>query len=418
MKTSNLAGSVAQRFNPLPPGNNHVGRSARTSQGPRPPSDLSLRTARADLSPRARSLPPALPVPGPAVATQPSLRSAAPGAAEPRVQANLLKAADQVGWLSSLQKDVEDQTERVLKRLIQAEKELADQPPAASLRQVQEQVDLLSWRHRALGERQQAVAQMLREARQDLVQAQEQAAQQLEAQLDALEDVAQMTATLRDQACSQHETAEADIPEALLAKDARALARLDTQSAQAHAVMTVLQQREEAFDQSRETLTARLDAMQRDLAATRRQLAAAEGGVGETPQASPQPPASPASTSARLPDGAELLKAALPRGGAALARLAERAARASPRTLADRLRATFQGRPKPMEGSRQDAFVRLVQADVMAVARQGTLPLSDAIDLMRTAVTGGQLGASLSSDDRHELLTALNVVEVDHAPLG
>lgn len=418
MKASNLAGSVLQRFNMPPPADNPPGQAARTSQGPRPPSDLSLRSASTDLPPRARSPLPKLPVPSPTMATQPSLRSEAPDATGPRVQADLQKAADQVGWLSSLQKEVEDQTDRVLKRLIQAEKDLAGKPPAAGLRQLQEQADLLSWRHRALGERQQAVAQMLQEARHDLAQAQEQAAQHLGHQLDALEDVAQLTATLRDQACSQHETAEDGIPQAMLAKDAGSVARLETESAKAHALMTTLQQRKDALDRSREALKAQFDAVQRDLAATRGHLAAAGGGAGETSNARSLLAASPASTSARLPDGADLLKAALPRGGAALARLAERAARSSPRTLADRLRATFQGRPKPMEGPRQDAFVRLVHADVMAVARQGRLQFSDAIDLMRSAVTGGQLGASLSQGDRQELLAALNAVEVDQAHQG
>lgn len=415
MKTSYLMGSVLQRLHIPLPGSNPIGRSGRTPQGPRPPSGLSLRSASPDLSPRARS---PLPQPGPAVATQPPVRGAAPDAVRPRVQADLQKAADEVGWQASRLKIIQDQATRVRNRLDQADKELAGKPPAEGRREIEELVKMLSCRHRLLLETEQSVAQRLQNARIDLAQAQAQAVQHMEEELDALDDTANLVATLRDQASSQHDAAEDDIPHALLNKDAGALARLEAESAKAHAVMTDLQQREDALDQAREALTARLESMQRNLDATRKHLAAAGGGSGETSNARPQPPASPASTSAPLPSGEDLLKVALPHGGKALARLAERAARASPRTLADRLRATFQGRPKPMEGPRQDAFVRLVHADVRAVAEQGRLRLSEAIGLMRTAVTGGQLGASLSQNDRHELLTALNVVEVDQAPLG
>lgn len=541
MKASNLVGSVLQRFNTPLTGNNQVGRPASPSHGRRPPAELSLRASTANMPPRAHALPPALSTAGLTVTTQPPLRRETADAGPQHLHADVLKAADQVGWLSSLQKDVEDQTARVLNRLTQAQRELADKQRAAGprqqseirpvepaataastpaeLRQIQEQVDMLSWRHRTLGERQQKVAQMLQEARNDLAQAQgamvpphtqdpparpvapeathatspavplpsspvatpfatplttptatplatpwasahgsppasrpaspqtqsasaasaapatapqpqrlarlarqarelEQAVRQLEGHLNGLKDRAQATAIELDHAKSQFETAEAGIPQAILEKDAGTRARLDTESAKAYAVMTALEQREAALDRSRETLTARLDSVQRDLAATHRQLAAAGGSVGETSVANPRPPALSTATSARPDSDADLLSAALPHGGAALARLADRAARASPRTLKDRLRATFQGRPKPMEGPRQDAFVRLVHTDVMAVARQGMLHLGAAIDLMRTAVTRGELGPSLSQNDRDELLAALNVVEVDHAHQG
>lgn len=184
MKTSNLMESVLQRFNTPLPGLNRVGRSARTLQVPRPPSDQSLRAGNADTLPHARSFPPARPTPGLTVATPSSLRSEAPDAARQRLHAAVLKAADQVGWLCSLQKDVEDQTTRVRDRLIEAEKELAGKQQAAGLRQqpevrpaelriIQEQVAMLSWWHDALGERQQEVAQTLQEARNNLAQAQQ-----------------------------------------------------------------------------------------------------------------------------------------------------------------------------------------------------------------------------------------------------
>ena len=548
MKASDFVGSVLQRFNAPPPGNHRVERAPRLSPGLRPPTELSLRASTAStasMPPRAQTRPQALSTAGVTVATQPPLRSETPDAAPQRLHSNVQKAADQVGWLTSFHKDVEDQTARVLTRLTQAQQELADtqraaglhpqsgirpaEPAAAAastsagLRQIQEQVAMLSWRHGALGERQQKVAQLLQEARNDLAQAQaavtpphaqdlparplapaspratspatplaspvatpsvtpfatpfvtpfatppgtpwatpmasaasspassrpesprtrsasavpatppqeqglarlthqarelEQAAQHLEDQLDSLEDRALAIATQLDRARSRYKEAEDGMPQAILAKDPGARARLDTESAKAHTEMTALQQQEAALDQSREALTAKLDAVQRDLAAAHQQLAAAGGSVGSGSVADPRSPALSPATSARSIAGADLLKAALPKGGKALARLADRAARASPRTLTDRLRATFQGRPKPMVGPRQDAFVHLVHADVMAVARQGKRPVSDAIDLMRAAVTRGELGASLSLNDRREWLAALDVVQVQQAHQG
>jgi hypothetical protein len=514
MKAINLMGSVLQRFNTPVSSNNHVGRSARTTLGSHAPSELSLRTGRADMPPRARSLPPALPTPSPTAERQ-------------RLQAEVQKVTDQVGWLSSLRKDVEDQTARVRDRLTRAEqewenKELANrqlggkQPAAAAasasaeLRQIKEQVALLSWRYDQLGERQQAVAQMLEEARNDLVEAKgalarippptqnpptrplalaipratsplaspvatpaatpfatptptptasahsspassrpmsrqsssasaistetdaaqqpqspaglthrarelEQIAQELNDELDVLEGPAQMVDTLLEHAQSQVDTAEADMLEAILTQDRGLRARLDTQSAKAHAVMRSLEQSKEGFDRLLAPLTAQFDRVEHALETTRRQLAAAERTVGETSNAHHLPSTLPTGSPARPLDDAGLLKAALPDGGAALARLADRSARSSPRTVKDRLRATIQGRPRPMEGPRQDAFIQLVEADVMAVARQGTLRLSDAVDLMRTSVTDGNLGASLSQNDKDELLAALNVVQVDRA---
>ncbi len=544
MKASDFARSVQQRFNAAPSGDHLAERTARSSPGARPPEGLSLRASTASLPPRAQSRPLAPSTAGLTVATLLPERSQAPEVVPQRLQADLQKATDQVGWLASLHKDVEDQTARVLSRLNLAEKELADrqgtaglhpqseiQPaePAAAgstpagLRQIRDQVNLLSWRHGALKERQQQVTRMLQEARNTLAQVQraaasvtpqhvparplatatpraaspvtplpvspdatpsstpfatprttptvspfatpgasphdspaasrpaspqhrapsagsaapamasqpprvarleqqvrelEQAAQQLQGQLDRLDGRALPTATGLAQATSQFKAAEAGVSEAILNKDAGAQARFDLESAKAYALKTALQQREAADERSQELLTALLGSVERDLAAARQRLAAAGGPVGDAPDASPRSPAVPPSPVARPMDDAELLKAAMPQGSAALARLAARAARASPRSLKDRLRATFQGRPKPMEGPRQDAFIKLVQADVMAVARHGERPVSAAIDLIRTAVTEGTLGAALPPNERGEWLAALNVVQVDQAHLG
>ena len=80
-----------------------------------------------------RSLPPpgmaaALCNDGAAVAgmgAPPRWHDEAPGVALQRLHAEMLQPADQVGWLTSLQKDVEDQSIRVQLRLDQAKRELA-----------------------------------------------------------------------------------------------------------------------------------------------------------------------------------------------------------------------------------------------------------------------------------------------------
>jgi hypothetical protein len=96
-------------------------------------------------------------------------------AAQQRLHAEMQKTADQVGWLVSLQQDVVDQADRVWLRLNQAQRDLAEKqhpavqaPGLAAGGQIQEQVPMLAWRHHALGERQQEVAQMLQEARDHL----------------------------------------------------------------------------------------------------------------------------------------------------------------------------------------------------------------------------------------------------------
>jgi hypothetical protein len=104
---------------------------------------------------------------------------------------------------------------------------------------------------------------------------------------------------------------------------------------------------------------------------------------------------------------------ALPGGGSALARLAERAERQSPRTLAGWLRRpSFKGAPKPLKDKRQAAFMQLVRDDVLKVAKQGGLSLEQAAKLMCEAV-GSQalevaLEVTLSQADKEYLLHSLD----------
>lgn len=80
--------------------------------------------------------------------------------------------ADEVGWLTSLYKDIEDQSARVQLRLERAKQDLAAGQESAprpactqGRRAIQEQVAVLTWRQQALGECAQQVAQRLQEAR-------------------------------------------------------------------------------------------------------------------------------------------------------------------------------------------------------------------------------------------------------------
>lgn len=134
-----------------------------------------------------RSLPPpgmaaALCNDGAAVAgmgAPPRWHDEAPGVALQRLHAEMLQPADQVGWLTSLQKDVEDQSIRVQLRLDQAKRELAAgqdntcrAPCTQALRAIREQVAVLEQRQRALGERRLQAARQLQEARHRLARMQ------------------------------------------------------------------------------------------------------------------------------------------------------------------------------------------------------------------------------------------------------
>jgi hypothetical protein len=71
------------------------------------------------------------------------------------------RQTDEVGWLTSLQQDVEDQTLRVQLRLAQVRQELSADPAKRAL---QEQLRVLQWQQRTLNERQPQVAQRLHDA--------------------------------------------------------------------------------------------------------------------------------------------------------------------------------------------------------------------------------------------------------------
>ncbi|GKT23837.1 hypothetical protein AVHM3334_12905 [Acidovorax sp. SUPP3334] len=114
---------------------------------------------------------------------------------------------------------------------------------------------------------------------------------------------------------------------------------------------------------------------------------------------------------ARLQEKSErdqLLHSALPHGGAAMKRLLDRAARKHPATMAEKWHARLNGSPKPMEGQRRAAFVALVRADAMAVARAGQIDARVAADRMRAGVEDGTLGQGILAQDRELLLQVLS----------
>ncbi len=88
-------------------------------------------------------------------------------------------------------------------------------------------------------------------------------------------------------------------------------------------------------------------------------------------------------------------------------RLKDRAARKHPTTMSEKWHARLNGSPKPMEGQRRAAFVALVRADAMAVARVGQLDARVAVDRMRMAVEDGTLGRDVLKEDRELLLEVL-----------
>lgn len=516
MSFRHVGDSVLQRSSAslsVPGGLIHDPALAGASQSPLPPPGLTARSGSADSSPRPRSLLPAVATPAPfsrrddfavpGIHAQASPPNETPDMARQRLQAEVQKRADQAGWLESLLKDVKDQAKRVQQRLTLARQDLAEwqlaagrhkapeaQPAdrtaarpsaSASLRQLEEQVSMLAWRHRELGPRQEQVAQMLQEARSQMAAAQEQLsamglvrapdpaapsstppasprvsvsdasfdsarsstlyftpegsiasdvasaapspewwqgsvmqlqrqaselgwkARVLEDRLDAVEAEAAALAPAVDNATDEYHASESRIARALATGDAGSRARADTEQVRLYRHMIEMHQRAEQLDRSMDMLAAQLAAVRGDLDETRHQLAEVGGGVS----ARHPSPLSAAGSDAR----AELLETALPHGSAAVVRLAERAVRRSPRTVADRLRTFFKGRPKPLEGKRLNSFTQLAHADVMAVARQGNLWPDEAADLMCRAVTQGELGTTLTPEDRNQLLAALNRVQ-------
>jgi len=104
---------------------------------------------------------------------------APPAVALQRLHAEMRQHTDEVGWLTAIQEDVEDQSLRVRLRLARAKQDLAAGRAGAgpvfgseALRAIQEQVTVLEWQQRALGERRQQVAQRLQEALRRLAGAQ------------------------------------------------------------------------------------------------------------------------------------------------------------------------------------------------------------------------------------------------------
>lgn len=151
MSASKVVGSMLLWFRSLPPPGAAAAWCGAGSDGP---------AARGTDAPRERHAEP------PAMALQ-------------RQRAEMQQHADEVGWLTSFQKDVEDQSIRVQLRLARAKQDLAAGQEGACpasclerLRTIQEQVAVLEWRQRALGERRLQVTQRLQEAQRRLAGAQ------------------------------------------------------------------------------------------------------------------------------------------------------------------------------------------------------------------------------------------------------
>ncbi|WOI44390.1 hypothetical protein [Acidovorax sp. BLS4] len=104
---------------------------------------------------------------------------------------------------------------------------------------------------------------------------------------------------------------------------------------------------------------------------------------------------------------AEQARLALFNAGGALKRLKDRAARMHPSTMDQRWHAILNGKPKPMEGKRKEAFEDLIWADVVALGEAGNLENSRAIDEMINALKNGTAGPSILEQDRQMLLEVL-----------
>jgi hypothetical protein len=278
-----------------------------------------------------------------------------------RLQAQVTTHLDEVKQLERIQKLVVAQAGQVDQRLDQARQSLATlhvepeiQPAdhataqasslAAQQQAGEQQVSLLVWRHRNLGERKQQVAQMLKNAQAELAKARERLC------ASALPPAPILT---------PHETPHTSTPGS-------------------PAGPLVPHTRSESSD-----------------------------SVGS--------PRCLSSTSSGRQAAADMetLYEALPGGGSAVARLAERAERQSPRTLAGWLRRpSFKGAPKPLKGKRQAAFMQLVRDDVLKVAKQGGLSLEQAAKLMCEAVGSQALEVTfevtLSQADKEYLLHSLD----------
>jgi hypothetical protein len=100
---------------------------------------------------------------------------------------------------------------------------------------------------------------------------------------------------------------------------------------------------------------------------------------------------------------ADSIEAALPKGGAALRRLKERAARQRPATALQRLRTIAQKPPRALEGRRELAFQALVQQDVQALATAQGISLRRAAGRMLEALEDGTLGRGILDEDRQVL---------------
>ncbi len=104
----------------------------------------------------------------------------------------------------------------------------------------------------------------------------------------------------------------------------------------------------------------------------------------------------------------ELLRTALPSGGAVMQRLKERAGRQHPTTNAEQWRARLKGPPQPMQGKRKEVFEALVRTDVLAVAKTGRKEPRLAAEAMHAAVLDGTLGQGILPQDRQLLLDTLD----------
>jgi hypothetical protein len=104
----------------------------------------------------------------------------------------------------------------------------------------------------------------------------------------------------------------------------------------------------------------------------------------------------------------QLVQTALPDGGGAMKRLTERAMRRHPTTMAETWHARMTGAPKPMEGHRRQKFEALVRADVMALAVNGGMHPTHAVQTMRLALAEGTLGERILPEDRQLLTEVLD----------
>ncbi len=102
---------------------------------------------------------------------------------------------------------------------------------------------------------------------------------------------------------------------------------------------------------------------------------------------------------------------ALPGGGRALRRLADRAARAdlavSTGLRAGITRLVGPGAPRPLDGHRRDVFRELLGHDVHTLADHAKLDVASAAGLLLRAVESGAVGTGLRLDDRLLLLGML-----------